>query len=143
MSHSVDLKELTDMNRVDETWKDIGMKVRSLHRKLYVRTYPYKDKIGLIWLPAAQIGFYKGMAHQRLVKATVCSVGSEVVEAEPGDTILFTRLFFIKHLSIDDGTFTGWIDEVNMIGYAPEDVDLTYIGEMVAVGSDVPVAPLR
>jgi len=132
------------MNRVDETWKDIGMKVKPLRRKLYVRTCPYKDKIGLIWLPGGNhSGFYSGMAHQRLVKATVCSVGGEVAEVEPGDTILFTRLFFIKHLSIDDGTFTGWIDEVNMIGYAPEDVDLTYVGEMVAVGSKPHVAPLR
>ena len=130
------------MNRVEETWKDIGMKVRPMRRKLYVRTHSYKDRIGLIWLPPSNhSSFYSGMAHQRLVKATVCSVGPGVAEAQPGDTILFTRLFFIKHLAIDDGTFTGWIDEVNMIGYAPEDVDLTYIGGAVAVGSHPPVAP--
>lgn len=131
------------MKRIEETWKDIGMKVRPMRRHVYVRTAAYIGKIGKIYLPGGNYsGFYSGLAHQRLVKATVCAVGPRVKGVKPGETIIFQRLFFIKHLSIDDGTFVGWVDEENVIGYAPEDIDLAYIGDMVSVGSQPPVAPL-
>lgn len=110
-------------NVIEETWEKIGFRMRPMRRLIAVRTHPFASSVGGILIPESLTTMWGGiLGNQKIVVATALSVGPDCVEAEPGQILMFLRLFFINHTKLDDGTYVGWVDEQNLIGY-PENRD--------------------
>lgn len=102
---------------IAETFKEIGVKgVRALGRTVFLRTEPFEKKSpGGIYFPLSTLGFYDGPAHLRIVYALVIAAGPKC-SVKVGDRVCFQRMSFARWIPLEDGTFVGWIDEVQMIG---------------------------
>lgn len=107
------------MDIVEETWNEIGRRVRPLKRAVFVRTIPppVKTESGLIWLPPKVTSFSHGLPHVRVVNAIVLSAGPSCT-VKPGELICFQRLHFARWLPLRESEcFVGWIDESQLVGY--------------------------
>lgn len=102
---------------VEQTWNEVGFKVRPMHAKVFVRTDPPPEKIGLIFLPPKEAEFYGGMGHQRLVTGTVLSVGPMAKLVKVGDRVVFQRMNFGYIRKLDSGVYVGWIEEQQILGH--------------------------
>jgi co-chaperonin GroES (HSP10) len=107
---------------VRATWDELGYQIRPLFAKVFVRTElpPLKTESGLLWLPPKEAHFFSGLGHQRLVMATVLSVGPGVKSVKVGERVCFQRLHFGHIKQLDDKTFFGWLECEQIAGY-PED----------------------
>lgn len=112
-----------DLERVEETWKEMGKKIQVLRSVVLVRTYPLPEKTsGGIILSEKMRSFYGELPHVQLISGTVLSSGPKAV-SEVGDKVCFQRLFFAKLEVLADKTIVGWIaDERNLIGWQEGDV---------------------
>lgn len=102
---------------VERTWAELGYKVRPLFAKVFVRTELPPEKIGLIFVPPKEASFFGGLGHQRLVTATVLSVGPLAKSVVVGDRVVFQRLHFGHIARLDDKTFVGWIEQEQLAGF--------------------------
>lgn len=102
---------------VERTWDEVGYRVRAMHRNVFVRTDPPEQKVGLLWLPPKLQGFHGDLPHLRVVKATVLAAGPKT-ELKPGDRICFQRLHFAWLKKLGGEVMFGWIDQVQVLGYA-------------------------
>lgn len=118
----------TNLDVVGQTWNEVGFKVRPMHAKVFVRTDPPVEKIGMIFLPPKEADFFGGMMHLRLVTATVLSVGPLARLVKPGDRVVFQRMNFGYIKKLEKGVYVGWIEEQQLVGH-PED---SYIAPLKA-----------
>lgn len=111
---------------VQQTWDELGVKMRARGYWVWVRTEPHKEKIGSIWLPPKMAKFHGELPHLVNVMATVLTAGNVGAAAEfkTGDRIWFTRLYFGYHKKMEDGTFVGWLDANQISGFAGEEDEL-------------------
>jgi co-chaperonin GroES (HSP10) len=118
---------MDDGNRVDQTWEEVGYKIRPLKYKVFVRTEPLfvRSEGGVFLAPAATELYGNRMAHQVLVRAIIVSVGPVARDHwhfEVGQRIVFKRLHFAWLKKMDDGTYLGYIDAAEIVG-EPTDLD--------------------
>ncbi len=110
-----------------QTWDAVGFKIRPLFAKVFVKTDPPAQKIGLIYLPPKEAQFFGGLGHMRLVTATVIAVGPLAKSVKLGDRVCFRRLdfgHFVKLRQEDQSeVFVGWIEQEQLSGF----VDATTI----------------
>lgn len=109
---------------VEKTWSELGYSVRPMHAKVFVRTDPPPEKIGLIFVPPKMSDFFGGLGHQRLVTATVLSVGPMAKMVKPGDRVVFRRLEFGHIAKLDRGVYVGWIEQEQLVGHPESDSDV-------------------
>ena len=95
---------------VDETWAEVGYRVRPLRSLLFVRTEPPPTQIGSIILPPKLQGFYGPLPAGTVITAVVLSSGPNC-DAQPGDIVTFIRTPFARWLDFKDGSKVGWIPE--------------------------------
>ena len=107
----------TNLDVVGQTWNEVGFKVRPMHAKVFVRTDPPAEKIGMIFLPPKEADFFGGMMHLRLVTATVLSVGPMARLVKPGDRVVFQRMNFGYIKKLEKGVYVGWIEEQQLVGH--------------------------
>jgi hypothetical protein len=105
---------------VQQTWTELGYSITPTLNKVFVRTDPNVTKVGMLFLPPREAHFFGGMAHLRLVTATVLSTGSNVTAVKKGDRVVFQRLHFGHIAKLDSGVFVGWIECAQICGF-PED----------------------
>jgi hypothetical protein len=105
-----------DTGIVEQTWAEVGCKVRPLRRMVFVRTLPLAEKIGSIYLPMKMTKFHGELPHQKTIRAVVLSTGSKCA-VKPGEHVCFTRLHFAWWKKLEDGCMVGWIDENQLTGY--------------------------
>lgn len=105
---------------VERTWAELGYKVRPLFAKVFIRTEPPPEKIGLIYLPPKEASFFGGLGHQRLVTATVLSTGPMAKSVKVGERVVFQRLHFGHIAKMEDKTFVGWVEQEQIAGYPDE-----------------------
>jgi len=120
---------------IDLTMKELECKaLHPLRWMVFVRTCPLEQKTesGKLWLPPSMTQMYPSMhvelPHLRLVRAVILAAGPKAYAAKPGDTVLFKRLHFAYWKKLTDGTYVGWLDYNDLIGFAedphePEDED--------------------
>lgn len=114
------------LKRVEETWEELGYKIRPLSYWAFVRTEPLPQKTasGLIWLPPKMATFYGELPHMQPIKAVVCSVGPAApADLVPGVRVVFQRLHFARHVMLKDGTYFGWINPEQIYGIPLDDED--------------------
>lgn len=104
---------------VDETWAEVGYKVRPLRDVLFVRTEPPPTKIGSIHLPPKLQGFFGPLPAGTIVTAVVLSAGPKC-EFKVGDVVAFIRTPFARFLDFADGSKVGWLPEEQLM-YGLED----------------------
>ena len=103
---------------IDDTWKELGYKIRPLKRKIVVRTLPQDfQRIGSLWKPAKYASFHGELPHQVTTEAYVLYCGPSTT-VKPGEKVCFTRLYFAWHKKMADGTYVGWVDESQLSGYS-------------------------
>jgi hypothetical protein len=113
---------MTELNLIQETYAEIGIKnIRARGRTVFVRTIPPPQKIGMIWLPPKQAGFYGGLMHRTLVIATVLASGPQCT-VKAGERIAFVRQFFSRWKALGGEAFVGWVNENQIAGYWVEGV---------------------
>lgn len=107
--------------RVAETWAELGFKIKPMSYWVFVRTDPVERRRGLIWLPDKVADFWGGgLGHQRIVTAVVCAVGPTVSPNHGfvvGDQVAFKRLHFVHYRKMEDGTYFGWINANEVVGF--------------------------
>ena len=124
-----------DMERVEDTWKEMGHKLRMLRKGVLVRTDPLPTEVNGVILPPRAASFYGELPNVSFVTAVVLSSGRDAT-LKPGDRIAFIRLFFARHLEMEDKTLVGWIaNEENVLGYV--EGERSY----VSVSPNTPPAP--
>jgi len=127
-------------NRVDQTWEELGYKIRPLKYKVFVRTEPLfmRSEGGVFLAPNATQLYGNRMAHQVLVRAIVVSAGPVARDwwkFEVGQRIVFKRLHFAWLKKMEDGTYFGYIDAAEILGEPVEldpDVEEWLLGGMSA-----------
>lgn len=109
--------EADRLKLVDDTWAEVGHKVRAIGYRLWVRTLPFEQKTpsGLLWLPPRQQRFHGELPHLVFIRAVVLSAGSVGVAAEfkPGDVVEFQRLHFGFQYRVgpnEEQQYVGFID---------------------------------
>jgi hypothetical protein len=102
---------------IADAWQHLGFKVRPVGRKVWVRTDPHEQKVGLIWKPPKLASFYGELPHQVTVAATVLAAGPQAT-VKPGERVCFTRLYFAHWCQMDDSTYIGYVDSAQLSGYA-------------------------
>lgn len=119
---------MTDI--VEQTWKDLGFKVRAMGYQTWVRCDPHNRKTpsGLLWLPPKHQGFLGKLPHLVTVEATVLSSGPRGVAAQlkPGDRVLFKRLHFGTWAKLPQSdreaqfgeVHIGFIDSNEILGFS-------------------------
>jgi len=112
---------------IERTMSELECKaLHPLRWMVFVRTcpLPVKTDSGLLWLPPSQTQMYPSlkveMPHERILKGVVLAAGPKAPAAKPGDMVLFKRLHFAYWKKMADGTYVGWIDYNQLIGF-PED----------------------
>ena len=110
---------MDESKRVQQTWDELGFRVRPIKYWVFVRTEPlYQRSEGGVWL-APQEFYGNRMAHQVLVRAIVCSCGP-VAKGHygfyEGQRVLFKRLHFAHLRKMEDGTYFGWISAAEIVG---------------------------
>lgn len=124
-----------NLERVEETWEELGFRLRMLRSAILVRTEPLPKTSGGVILPDRATSFYGELPHVQFVTAVVLSAGPKAV-LKPGDRIAFTRLFFARYMEMQDKTMVGWIaNEENVLGYA--EGERSY----VSITANTPPAP--
>lgn len=98
----------TPAEQLAETWDEIQGRITVPKGLVLVRTWPFAERIGRIWLPPEQRKFYKGLPHSKIVKATVHAVGPEA-PIVVGSSVAFPQTFFMRYRKMIDGTFLGWV----------------------------------
>lgn len=101
---------------VEQTWAEVGCRVRPLKRWVFVRTLPVATHIGSIALPPKLASFHGELPHMKTIHALVLSVGPKAT-VKKGDVVCFTRLQFAWWKKLDDRCMVGWIDENDLTGY--------------------------
>jgi hypothetical protein len=106
--------------KVQQTWAEIGFKIRPLRSLVFVRTDRPQERIGSIYLTQEAASFYYPRApHAHIVSATVLSAGPKT-QLTPGDRICFQRLHFAWLFQLADRSYVGYIQEGNLVGYWDE-----------------------
>jgi co-chaperonin GroES (HSP10) len=111
------------IEKVEQTWEELGRRVRATGATVFVRTEPPAKKTrGGIIIPDTLRGFYEGPFHLRLVNALVLSAGPEARAVHAGDRVCFQRKMFAHWLKLPDETLIGWIQEGHIAGVLDPDV---------------------
>jgi hypothetical protein len=100
----------------EETWKEVGFKVRPTGRKIFCRTVLEKSN-SLLVLPLAAQSFFYGDANKKILNLKVLSVGPNVKAVKKGAIICCRRMEFGRIWEFKDGTKGGWIDESQVLGF--------------------------
>lgn len=118
---------------VQETWEELGFRVRARGYYIWVRTLPFPRKIGSIWMPPKLQQFYGELPHLVTIRALVLSAGNaglaEGIHA--GETIFFKRLHFAEYRRVgerEEQQRVGWVN-ANDVMYKEE---ISYGGETAA-----------
>lgn len=108
---------------VQETWEKLGKRIRPLRRTVFVRTLPFEDKIGSLYLPPKLTGFYGELPHLRLIEAVVLSVGPDAAKRgiTVGMKVVFKRLHFAMYATFSDLDRVGWLDVNEIVGTPAEE----------------------
>lgn len=123
------------LERVEETWEELGFRLRMLRKAILIRTEPLPTESNGIILPDRATSFYGELPHVQFITAVVLSSGRDAT-LKPGDRIAFTRLFFARFLEMKDRTMVGWIaNEENVLGYVGGE------RSYVPITSNAPPAP--
>jgi len=122
--------------RIEDTWEELGCRIRPRTWYLFVRTEhkPYKTHSGLIYLPPKAHTFHGPMAHVDLLKGIVCAAGpiaQSKSRIEVGRRIIFKRLHFAWWKKMEDGTRFGWIPSGDVLGYPYDDEDTDQRSECI------------
>lgn len=104
---------------VEDTFKELGYtNMRVLGDRLFVRTHPmdimYK---GTIYIPQKNQDFFGVLPNKHQVWATILSAGPKSI-LKRGESCTFHRLHFTWWRKMEDGTYTGWVNEANLLGGA-------------------------
>ncbi len=105
---------------VERTWAELECRIRPLSRTIMVRTLPIPQKIGSLWLPPKAASFYGGMPHLVMIRAIVLSAGPKA-HVNPGEKVLFQRLWFSRWKGLSDGCYVGYLDAVKLTGIVEDD----------------------
>lgn len=112
---------------IEKTFVELGVKaLHPLRWMVFVRTLPFEQKTesGKLWLPPSCTDMYPSMhtelPHLRIVKAVVLAAGPKAYAANPGDTLVFKRLHFAYWKKMADGTYVGWLDYNDVIGFSED-----------------------
>lgn len=112
---------------IERTMQELEVKaLHPLRWMVFVRTCPLEQKTesGLLWLPPSASTMYPSMTtelpHLRVVRAVVLAAGPKAYSAKRGDMVLFKRLHFAYWKKMADGTYVGWIDYNDLIGFAED-----------------------
>jgi len=120
------------MDIIEQTWKDMGFKLRGFGYQTWVRCDRHHRKApsGLLWLPPKAQGFLGVLPHMVTIEATVIASGPVGVakQFKPGDRVMFKRLHFgtwCKLAQTDresqfGETHIGFIDANQILGFAPD-----------------------
>jgi hypothetical protein len=114
---------------VEETWTELGYKIRPLRWMVFVRTDPFVGKIGSIHVQGKDNYFYGALANSRLVTAVVLAAGKAGLAQylNSGDRICFQRLYFTWYKKMEDGTLIGWVDANQVTGFVDGDSSTGFI----------------
>lgn len=116
----------------EQTWKELGLEVKAIGKRLIVRTESLPEKLGEIYLPAEYTEtFGRRLGAKVPITAVVLSKGSRVSDAiSVGDRLLFPRLVFGWTYKMADKTFVGWVEESEVLAQAGEGVEIApFFGE--------------
>ena len=109
------------MNRLEETWHELGFHIRPTSYWVFVRTDPVQKQKNGIWLPDKVSSFWHGgLGHQRIITAYVIAAGPDVHENhgfQVGDHIAFKRLHFASYRQMDDQTYVGYLNANEVVGF--------------------------
>lgn len=110
-----------DKNIVEATFAELGVPgMRVLGDRLFVRTHPIETKYnGLIYIPQKHQDFFGLLPNKHQVYATVIAAGPKTV-FKPGESCAFIRLHFTWYQKMEDSTYTGWVNEANLLGKAED-----------------------
>jgi co-chaperonin GroES (HSP10) len=120
-------------DRVEQAWKRYedtrhdGKRFRPLGRRVVIETYPLESRTqsGLIHLAPSASSMYAGPMHLRRIKGFVIATGPDVRRVKIGETVLFVRRDFARLAQLENGIYTGFVDESHILGYpTPEDIYL-------------------
>lgn len=116
----------------EQTWKELGVEIKAIGKRMIVRTEALPEKVGDIYLPAEYSEtFGRRLGAKVPITAIVLSKGSRVSAAvEVGDRLLFPRLVFGWTHKMADKTFVGWVEESEVLAHAGEGVEIApFFGE--------------
>jgi len=105
---------------VEQTWEEVGCRVRMRNLYVMVRTEPVAQKVGLLWLPPKLQTFFGELPHKQMIVGRVLSVGDRVKGVSPGDQICFARLHFAWWKRLRDGNYVGWVPAYQVAGHYEE-----------------------
>lgn len=117
--------------RVGKAWQRYGehrgdgMRFRPLGKRVVVQTQPFQQKTqsGLVWLAPSATSMFSGPMHLRRLVGLVMEVGPQVKKVKVGEAVLFVRRDFAHLAKYQDGTYCGFVDEAQILGFPhPEDV---------------------
>lgn len=135
------------LSRVEETWDELGFRLRAIGTIVFVRTDPLPDRTeGGIIVPQDQADVYGSRLGSKVhLTGTVLSacrtkaVGSKKdntrpSDLKPGDKILFTRFEFAWLYKMQDGTRVGYIREPLIHAEVDPSVASTAMGARLRTG---------
>jgi len=107
---------------VEQSWKELGYRVRPLGRTVFVRTRAIPDKVGSLYLPTKHTKFYGKLPHMQNIEAVVMAAGPKAQDVRPGDRVTFQRLNFARLVKFqaEAEEFFGWVDSSQIIGHVEE-----------------------
>jgi hypothetical protein len=124
---------------VEDTWDEIGHKIKATGFKLWVRTLPHPRKVGRVWLPPNRGRFYGELPHLKLVFAVVLSVGPHARsqhELQPGTIVGFKRLNFAWWRKLEGANEDEWGSDDQFVGYLQNAEDVELVAEEESVGAE-------
>lgn len=105
---------------VEQTWKQIGYKVRPLNTNtnVFVRTMPPPQKVSSLWLPPKFAKFHGDLANKVMARGVVIAKPDTVTGIEVGDRVCFPRLFFgfLEKLSSTPEVYYGFVKATHIFG---------------------------
>lgn len=126
---------------IEQTWEDLGYKIRPTRHRVLVRTEPVPalTKGGII-IPDTYRGLYEGPFHLRLINAYVLRIGEGVNEVKVNERVCFQRKWFIRHRLLGFDQAVGWIKESEIAGILDAETSvekyITYVEGDNAVRAD-------
>jgi hypothetical protein len=117
-----------NQKRIQETWDELGLKIRPRSWYLFVRTEhkPWKTHTGRLYLPPKTHSFNGPLPHQDLIKGLVVAAGPIAIQKSRvtvGKRVIFKRLHFAWWKKMEDGTRFGWIPAGDVLGYPYDDAE--------------------
>ena len=102
---------------VNQTWEEVGYRVRPLRDMLYVRTDPMPEKFenSALYMPHKYTDFFGQLPSQTTIYGTVVSAGPKAT-SKAGDRVAFSRMNYARWLDLKDHTKLGWISEADIYG---------------------------